>query len=197
MSKNKAASVKKDSTLFYVIRLGVILFIFAAVVALLLALVNSITKDKIEENKIKDLNNAMAAVFPEAEAFELKEGEYSEIVQSVYLAKKGADVLGACVVTTPNGFGGAINVMTGVDKDGTVVSAKIISMSETAGLGSKTQDPKFIDQYSGKKGPFTVVKGSAKAEGEIVAVSGATISSKAVTNGVFEAVKTATAVLGS
>jgi electron transport complex protein RnfG len=70
-------------------------------------------------------------------------------------------------------------------------------MSETPGLGSKTQDPKFLDQYRGKKGPFTVVKGSAKAEGEIVAVSGATISSKAVTNGVFEAVKTATAVLGS
>lgn len=188
-------TVKKNESLVYVLKLGLILFALTAFVAALLGYVNLITKDRIEAVKAEVLSNTMTAFFPDAESFQELEGEYSDAVSHVYEAKKGGETIGVCVNVASNGFGGAIEILVGVDINGRIASARILGHTETAGLGAKAESPEFIDQYAGKTGPFKTVKGSAQAENDIAAITGATITSNAVTNGVNEAAKTAVAVL--
>ena len=81
-------------------------------------------------------------------------------------------------------------MIVGVDREKTVTGVKIISMSETPGLGSKAQEPEFNDQFIKKdvSKPLKVIKSGIIDENEIVAISGATITSTAVTSGVNAAV---------
>ena len=99
------------------------------------------------------------------------------------------ETVGYTATVKPNGYGGAITMIVGVSKDMTVTGVKITAMSETAGLGAKAQDEAFLEKYKGKKEDVSVVKGSAKADNQIVAISGATITTNAVTDGVKETLK--------
>ena len=92
-------------------------------------------------------------------------------------------------VLSPNGFGGGIDMMTGVDNDGNVTGIAVISHAETSGLGSKATDPEWQAQFAGKNGSVTVEKDG----GEIVAITGSTITSRAICDGV----NTAFTVVGS
>jgi electron transport complex protein RnfG len=85
----------------------------------------------------------------------------------------------------PNGFGGAIDMVVGIDNNGAVTGISIIKMSETSGLGTNAAKPSFKDQYIGGTGNFAVNKDG----GEIDALTGATITSRAVTRGVNSAVE--------
>ena len=163
----------------------------------LVAYVNAITKEKIATVQNEQMMSEANAFFPEADIFETVEGEYSAMVADVYLAKTGEDILGVCVRAVPIGFGGEMSILVGIDKDGAVISARILDDSETAGLGSKAKELSFIGQYNGKTGPFEVVKTQTGAENEIITLTGATITSKAVSSGVYEAVKTAQVVLAN
>lgn len=88
------------------------------------------------------------------------------------------------------GYGGELKMIVGVDKDLKVIGTEITSMLETAGLGDKTKDPTFQSQYIGKtKGIEAVKSGTASADNQIDAISGATISSKAVTTNVNNALE--------
>ena len=82
-------------------------------------------------------------------------------------------------------------VISGINMDGTIAGAVIGSMTETPGLGAKAQDQPFISQYNGKSidNEIIVSKSSTGAENEIVAISGATITSQAVTDGINLAVE--------
>lgn len=171
--------------------LSAILFAITAVAALLLAFTNSITIDKIEAGKIKEQNEAKAYVMPDAADFEEVDSvllyEWVDPVNAVYAAKDDAgNVIGYCVDVSPNGFGGAINMIVGISADDEITGVKIISMSETPGLGSKAQEPKFKDQFNAKKteSDLKVIKSGTPADDEIIAISGATVTSKAVTSGI-------------
>ena len=75
--------------------------------------------------------------------------------------------------------------MVGVKPDGTVAGISIVSSSETPGMGKKAESPDFYGQFADKKADsFTVVKSDAKADDQINAISGATITSKAITDAV-------------
>ena len=169
--------------------LAIILFVITAVVALLLAYTNSVTWNKIEENTAKEQNEARMAVMANATEFEKLDTELAEdgIVTEIYAGKNASgELVGYCVGVAPNGFGGAIEMMVGVKPDETLTGIKIVSLSETPGLGSKAQEPKFKDQFNDKsvKEPLTVMKSGTAKDNEIVAISGATISSNAVVSGV-------------
>lgn len=167
-----------------IVKLGVILFLFTSIVSFSLAGLNAVTAPIIEQQAKTELDNSIKEIFPElTEVIENPINDGS-INIAAYVAKKGDEVLGVVVKSEPTGFGGPITMLTGLDKDLKVVSVKVLSMSETAGLGTKLADPKFNSQYQGLAAPFNVVKGSASAEGDIVAITGATISSKAMTSGV-------------
>lgn len=175
-----------------IIKVGVILFIITAVAALLLAVLNNITAPIIAKNEIEKLNNSMSAIMPSANEF--NEIDYEDDKIKIYEGYDNGKAVGVCINLSTNGYGGAINMVVGVDNDKKVTGVDIVSQSETAGLGTKAADPEFKDQYIGKKSGITVVKNKTK-DNEIDSISSATITSKAVTNGVNEALEIAETIL--
>ncbi|MFR6344573.1 MAG: FMN-binding protein [Christensenellales bacterium] len=99
------------------------------------------------------------------------------------------NTLGYCVSVAPNGYKGAINMNVGVKADGTLSGVRIGSNSETAGLGARVSEESFYGQYEGKTTP--IVLGD-----QVQAITGATISSTAVTTGVNAAAEAVAPLLG-
>ena len=169
-----------------IFRLGAILFVICAVASLMLSLTNNITAPVIEQRNIQANNESRQEVLQVAEEFSEVKDVKGDLVEEVYQGTKGGEVVGYTIKTTPKGYGGKVEVMVGISNDGKISGVKIGNHTETPGLGSKSADPSFKDQYNGKstKTPLNVVKGNASNENDIVAISGATITSKAVTAGV-------------
>lgn len=167
-------------------KLGSILFVICALAALILGLTNNVTEPVIEERNIQANNESRKEVLQLAEEFIEVKDVKGDLIEEVYQGKKGNKVVGYTIKTTPKGYGGKIEVMIGISNDGKISGVKVGNNSETPGLGSKSKDEPFKGQYTGKstKTPLNVVKGSASSESDIVAISGATITSKAVTSGV-------------
>ncbi|MBR6915328.1 MAG: RnfABCDGE type electron transport complex subunit G [Clostridia bacterium] len=159
----------------YLVRLIVVLAAVCVVIAALLATVNAVTKDKIAAHKAEAQEAAVRKVFPEAEKIALYEAEGLDT--DVYLIYRDGALAGYAARVLPSGFGGEIEMMVGVDVNGQTAGVSIISMSETPGVGSKTNSESFLKQFQGKDGNVKVGDG-------VDAISGATISSKAVTEGV-------------
>jgi len=183
-----------------IVKPTIVLFLISAIVTMALALTNYATKEAIaQQTKIQE-ESARKEVFPEAETFEEIENinsilgttDAEKLVKEVFSCLKNGEVIGRVYLVESNGYGGVISMSVGIDNSGKINGVKIISLSETPGLGSKVQEEPFISQFIGiePKEPLTVVKsGGSKAE-EIDAVSGATISSKAVVKGIQAAIDT-------
>ncbi len=179
-----------------IIKLGIILCVITFSVALLLGLANLATADRIALLNQQAQDEARKAVLSSADSFEsmdidgLGEGDY-KIVSSVFIGKSDGNVVGYSIGVAPNGFGGAIDMIVGIDGEGKVTGIHIVNHAETPGLGSKANEPKFKEQYNGKttKNPLGVIKSGTPKENEVVAISGATITSNAVTQGVNMAIK--------
>lgn len=181
-----------------IIKDAIILTVITLVSGCLLGLVYEITKEPIAKAQYDAQQQAYRNVFAEAESFEdlesfPAEGVTSEdganTINGVVTAMDGAgNVLGYVVTTTSHaGYGGDITLSVGITSDGTVNGYSITTISETAGLGMKSKEEKFSSQFNGKTAEsFSVVKGSAASEEQIEAISGATITSNAVTNAVNE-----------
>lgn len=151
------------------------LLLFGAAVAFLLGLVNKVTADPIEEHKSRKIEAAMKAVLPSNEYSQvLYEGE--PLVKTVF--KAGDE--GWVIEVTPSGFGGTIDMLVGVDTSGKVTGVSIVTMSETSGLGANAARESFRSQYVGRSGSVRL----RKQGGEIDALTGATVTSTAVTRGV-------------
>lgn len=170
---------------------AVVLTLICAVISFLLGLTNEATKDRIAENEIKAANAARIEVLPGAQDFEdvtffIDNPDYEGY--SLYRETSG---LGYAVTTKAKGYGGDITVVTGISAEGKVTGVYTLNSSETPGLGKKTEDEAFTEQYLADRqgSQFQVVKNTAKGPGEVVAVAGATISSKAVTRAVNQAVE--------
>jgi len=164
-----------------ILRLGGILCIITLIVTLMLSGVNLLTKDIIAQNTMRAENEARAEIIP-ADSFE-------DMGDGIYAAKKGADTVGYCVSVESSGFGGAINMIVGINTDKTVAGIRIISHAETAGLGAKAAEPAFTDGFVGGQLPLTVTKSTPENSSQISAISGATITSNAVVNGVNSALE--------
>lgn len=170
-------------------RLALILFGISAVCALLLGLVNLITVGPIQQAQQAKQERAMAEVLP---AQRYDPVDYSGGPGSLVTAVYRAGDAGYVVQVGPSGFGGVIDMMVGVDQDGNVTGISFVKMSETSGLGMNAQKDSFKDQFSDPEhqtGSFSVTKDG----GQIDALTGATITSRAVADGVnaaLDAVKT-------
>lgn len=174
-----------------ILKLGVTLFAICAVAALVLGVTNNITAPVIEERNIQASNEARKIVLSEADEFKELDGMNSDIVLEVYEGIKDGQVIGYTIKTSSKGYGGAIELMVGISKDGKITGVEIGNHSETPGLGSKATEPMFKNQYVDKdvSNSLLVVKGSANNDNEISAISGATITSNGVTSGVNAAMK--------
>ena len=179
---------------------------------ILLGFVFQITKDPIAQAQEDAKQNAYKKVFSQAVSFEedssfnkedaakyLKEQKMSEsqIDLLVKALDKDKKVIGYVVnVTNHKAYGGDISYTIGVKADGTLNDYEILSISETAGLGMKAKEDKFKSQFHNVKvDQFTVTKQKAGSESEIEAISGATITSKAVTNGVNAGIRYINSIL--
>lgn len=163
----------------YIVKLTGTLLGICAVVALLLGIVNSLTEPVIRKMQEEKTAAAMAQVLA-ADDYHEKSVSYDN-VSAMYEAVTGGAVVGYVVEVTTNGFGGAINMVVGVDVNGTVTGVSIIKDSETANLGTKvTRNQSVLDRFIGLSGTITVNSGENRFDG----VTGATVSSKAVTAGV-------------
>lgn len=158
-------------------RLVIVLAVICLVMATLLGLVNSITEEPIKANTEKTVQDSLKVVMP-ADSYE--EVAYDGNETSVKAVYKAGDAGYVVEVLSPNGFGGAIDMMTGVDVEGNVTGIAVISHAETSGLGSKATDPEWQAQFVGANGSVSVEKDG----GAIVAITGSTITSRAVCDGV-------------
>ncbi len=185
--------MKTESNVKYILRLSLTLLIITAVVAALLSVVNGITKPIIDELNRQKTQKAIEAVLPGGYSDELKEfNGQNGVVTAVY---KGGN--GYAVQVAPAGFSGAITMMVGVDNDGKVLGISIISQAETAGLGAicaaaNSAGEAFRGQFVGMSGTLAVTKDG----GEVDSITSATITSRAVTNGVNAALACVTELMG-
>lgn len=174
------------------LKLGFILFVVTALAGLFLGGAYTITKEPIEKQALVEKNQAMQEILPSAETFEGLNVDLSEetAVREVNKGIKGNEVVGYAIRVTPKGFGGLINIMVGISSDGKIGGIKILSHGETPGLGANATNISFYGQYKDKstKSKLEVVKTGASKENQIQAITGATITSRAVTNGVNEAI---------
>lgn len=175
-----------------------IMLAITLIAGLLLGVVYQVTKEPIAVQEAKAKQEACQEVFADAASFDAVEvvpmeesawngaGYGQESVDEVMMAKDSAgSALGYVVtVTTKEGYGGDIRFTVGVRMDGTVNGISILSISETAGLGMRAEEV-LKPQFAGKNvDKFEYTKSGATSENQVDAISGATITTNAVTNGV-------------
>ena len=184
-----ADKVSFNDALKKALHLGGTLFAVTAVTGILLGLVENVTSKAILQAEIAAKNEAYRLVMPAGKTFEDYEAKPDDFVTGVVKATDETGVVGWCVNVSSKGYGGMVGFVVGITKDGAVKAINILSHSETPGLGAKSTEPEFYTQFNDKdKLPLKVVKGSASNPDEIAAISGATITSNAVTDGVNGAV---------
>lgn len=167
-----------------------ILAAICLIVSLALSSTNAVTKDRIEKINAENTKKAMSRVL-KAEAYTEKTLEKDGEEITYYEASDSDSVKGFIFITTANGYGGEVKVMTAVSEGipRSIKAVEILDVSgETPGLGQNAAQEKFYGQFSGMSGALSVIKSGADGSaGEINAVTGATITSRAVTKAVNEA----------
>ena len=161
---------------WYILRLTVTLLLICALVAGVLAGVNAITKERIAAAKQQKTLDAIAQVLPGVEGLEKMDLTAAGMVTEVYASGDNY-----AVMVAPAGFGDKITLMVGI-AGGEVTGVRVVSHAETPGLGAiaaanNAKGEAFRDQFVGAAGELAVGE-------DIDAISGATITSKAVTEGV-------------
>jgi len=164
-----------------VVRLGVILALFTAMAGAALAQTYGVTAPVIESREAAALMESLKEGLPEAEEF--KPEEAGDV--TFYEGLKGGEVVGVIALTEGAGYGGPVRLMVTMTPEGSVSSVKILGMSETPGIGTKVAESAFLQQYAGKSPKDPVTLGQ-----DVQAISGATVSSKAVNAGVQKALVT-------
>ena len=175
------SAAASNPTAYYLKLAGILLAICVAVSGLL-GLTNLVTAERIDAIKAEKTNASMREVLPSDSYVPVDYNGDDPLVKAVYQAEGGY-----VVEVTPAGFGGELDLVVGVAADGTVTGVSIISHSETSGLGANATKEGFRSQYVGKSGTLAV----SKDGGTIDALTGATITSRAVTRGVNAALAVA------
>lgn len=179
---------------------ALILFAFTVVLGLVLGVVYGVTKEPIDKVNYEKTQAAYKQVFADAASFEeytgfdedaaaslLAENGFADEIEAVNTALDASgNALGyVLTVTAKDASQAAITFSVGIQNDGTVNGYSITSIAETPGLGMKATGEEFYSQFEGKNvDSFTVVKMTPTADNEIESISGSTITSKAMANGV-------------
>ena len=170
------------------------LTIIAILAGLALSGVFFVTKDTIEAQELAKETEAYKAVCTGADSFAVAENAQDTLksmegqttrVNKAYVAKDAeGNTVGYALNVTSKGFGGDVSLALGLTADGKITGISFTELNETAGLGMKAAEPAFRDQFAGKSGKLTLVKGDASGEQEISAITGASVTSNAVISAV-------------
>lgn len=185
-----------------ILKPAIALFLICLVVTGALAFTYNITKDVIEERAAIDAENARKEVLYRADTFRKIENieEFignspeSKIIKEIYIGLEGEEELGYIFSIVCNGYGGEMNITAGISREGKITGVKVGDHTETPGLGSKATDSKFLSQFKDivPNGPLKIIKGKKEKSEEINAVSGASVTSAAITNAVQTALDIST-----
>ena len=179
----------------FILKVAGTLTVISLVVALLLGLVNGVTKDKIAAIEAEKTRVAMSAVVPEGSEFTDKldipeavaaaASAQGGTLSELYGVTNGGAEAGYVMKISASGSQGTIVMMVGVDANKAVTGVSVVSHSETSGIGTKVVENKpnaagtpVLDQFVGMSGAGTLAVGS-----NITAISGATVSTKGITMG--------------
>ena len=170
-----------ENIVMYVLRLAGTLLAICIVVAAALAGVNAITKPVIDELNAAAIQEAIATVLPGG--FDNEVSDFTDATGIVSKVYQGAN--GYAVEVGPGGFDNTITMMVGIDNEGKVLGISVVSHTETAGLGAVAAagtpaGVAFRDQFVGASGSVSVTKDG----GTMDAITGATITSRAICGGV-------------
>ena len=174
--------MKKKKDTF--INMVVSLFAITIIAGFSLGFVNELTVGPIEKGKIERKVNALKQVLPEfdnnpVEEIQLLKSEFAKDSVEVYPAFKNNEFVGAAIIgSTEKGFSGLIKIMVGFTPDGTIKNIEVLEQKETPGLGTKMKDDKFLAQFRDKNPSVFNVK-PTKDQGEVDALTGATITTRA------------------
>lgn len=161
-----------------IIKPVLVLVCICLVVTALLAYINSVTSPIIAKAEQEKTEQAMSEVLADADGFKKLEIEnLPDRVTEVYSATNGS---GYVFMLTTKGYGGDMKLICGMKSDGTIEQCKTLSHAETSGLGSKTAEDPYRNQYIGK---------TSDTLSEVDAITGATISSTAYKNAIEDAFK--------
>lgn len=187
--------MKRKNDMGVMLKEAGILFAITLIAGLILGFVNQLTKEPIARQQELKIQKACAAVFEQADSFVETEAEATAYkpadgvrLGTVYTAY-GSDgaVMGYVLsVTSTEGYGGDIELMMGVTTEGKLNGISLLSISETPGLGMQAEEvlvPQFTDREAES---FQYTKNGAASADEIDAISGATITTKAITGAVNE-----------
>lgn len=171
---------KKDTFINMVLSL----FVITIVAGLSLGFVNELTIEPIEKGKIERKTNALKLVLPEfdnnlVDEVKLVKSDLAKDSVEIYTATKEGNTVGTAVIgSSERGFSGLIKLMVGFKPDGSIQNIEVLEQKETPGLGTKMKDDKFIRQFRGKN-PSTFNLKPKKDQGEVDAITGSTITTRA------------------
>lgn len=151
----------------------VFLAIIVTVAVVLLIAVNSLTSPVVESRGVEEVKNILGNIFPEMSRYELED--------EIYTVYQDDTKIGYAFKATGSGYGGNIDILVGLDNNFEIKGVSIISQTETPGVGSKITESSFTDQFKG----LSVSDIALKSEGgKVDAITGATISSRAVVDAI-------------
>lgn len=166
-------------------KFGIILGIICLAATLVLAVTYEVTKPKIEAELKMEEQAALKKIMPEADSFEAKSAGDMEYFD----ASKDGSLVGYCIKVTAAGYSGYMRIIVGIDMNGIIKGVNVLEHQETPGLGSKineikpgASEPYFLKQFNGKQARTVAIRK------DIDAITGATISSKAVTDAINKTV---------
>ena len=189
--------MKKFNDLFVMFKEAGILFLITLIAGLSLGFVYEVTTDARAYQKELKIQKTCKEAFAGAESFEeigvvaseevaLKASEYGVSFDTLYQAKNAqGNVIGFIIsVISGEGYGGDIGLYVGIQMDGTIKGVSILEIDETVGLGMEAGNV-LTPQYAGKTvKEFTYTKTGATQDNEVDAISGATVTTKAINNAV-------------
>jgi len=152
-----------------------VVFLAVIVVAsvVLLMVVNSITSPIVKNMQVEEIKNTLRSIFPEMSEYELED--------EIYIIYQDGEKAGYAFIASGSGYSGDIDILVGMDNDFVIKDISVLSQIETPGLGSRITESSFTDQFKGLSATDIALKADG---GKIDAVTGATISSRAVVNAV-------------
>ena len=177
---------------------SLVLVVICLVITGALAYINSITAPIIEQNSIKAADEARAELLPSADSFTAYDGDLVVLeadkvfVTECYIADNDT---GMVVTVKSASFGGLLTEMVGIDANGAITGVKVTAHADTKGLGTKAHEGKYVTQYEGLD--TLAFADNVKGDPAIEHVSGATISTNGVYQGVCAALKQFEAVGGA
>ncbi len=171
------------------IKLGLILGFITLIAGLILGFVNGITEPIIQEIRLGETYEVIEKFFPETQNVLVNEDLDIDIsnleednILNIY-ASLDDDIIGYLIHSSASGYGGAVEVLTGINSEGEIVGIDILAHTETSGLGDRIEEESYKDQYKGIDAKNSLDKG------QIDNISGATVSAKAVEQSVDRSIE--------